>query len=341
MPSAHQQASPELEVEYWRGIHLQDSVLWMDAPRKVDLSFVSHAHLAKPLTHGKVLATDATLRLCAGLRGASKALASPFHRRFALGGLDLELRPAGHVLGAAQLLVTRAGQRLVYTGHFNLQQARTTERAAIHKCDVLVLNAGAASVGLELPARRDQEKALIEWVQATLASGDRPVLLSAPLGLAQELAALLADQDLQIRVHRSIYQHCKTYHSLGVRLPGVKCFRGTPSRGEVTLFPHTPGRSRAIERLDRARFAVVGARVMGPDAARSHKRLQTFGLSNTADHPAIIEYARSSGAARIYVIGVHAEALAADLRSRGLAAWPLRPPEQLDLFTRDRKQTSR
>ncbi len=331
MSSDSRPTAPSLHVEYWRGIHLQDSVLWMDAPRKVDLTFLSHAHLGTPAGHGKVLATDATFRLGAGLAGGTKALVSPFNRRFALGELDLELRPAGHVLGSAQLLVSRAGQRLVYTGHFRLESGRTTERAEAHPCDVLVLNTGATPVGLKLPPRKQQEEALIEWVQSVIQAGDRPVLQTAPLGLAQELAALLGDHGLRMRVHRSIYQHCKTYHALGVRLPGVRSFRGTPSRGEVTIFPHRTRRSKAIEHLDRARVAVVGARTAAPSSPAGQRK-ERFALSTSADHPAIVDYARASGAQRIHVVGLHAVDMAADLRGRGLAAWPLRPPEQLALF---------
>jgi len=312
----------------------------MDAPRRVDLSFLSHAHIDEPVGHGKILASEATFRLIAGIERGSTALVSPFHRRFALGGLDLELRPAGHVLGAAQLLVTRGGQRLVYTGHFDLHPGRTTEPAVAHRCDVLVLNAGATPVGLELPDRHVQEEALLEWVQATIDAGDRPVLQTAPLGLAQDLAALLGDHGFTVRAHRSIYKHCKVYHALGVRLPGVRSFRGTPRRGEVTLFPHRPGRVKAIERLDRARIAVVGARNARPNDPQGARRTAAFCLSNSADHPAIRRYAEASGAERIHVVGVHAAELAGDLRARGLPAWPLRPPEQLDLFSLRRRPTA-
>ena len=332
MATIANQASSEVDVEYLQGIHLVDSVLWMDAPRQVDLSFISHAHVDRVLAHGKVLTTEATARLAPKLQEGSKTLISPFHRRIALGGLDLEIHPAGHILGSAQLRVTRDGRRLVYTGHHNLQATRTAEQARVLSCDVLVLDSRYGSSRMRFPPRQQVEEDILSWIGQTLDDRAQPVLLGRPLGTAQEIASLLGASGFSIRVHRSIYEYCKVYHGLGMKLPGVKRFRGTPGRDEVVIFPRQLVRSRAVEKLPRARLALVSGLAAVPEAAQRLKVDRAFALSSLADHPELVRYARESGAKKIYVVGAQAEALATDLRGQGLRAWPLRPPQQLDLF---------
>ncbi|HYX91607.1 MAG TPA: MBL fold metallo-hydrolase, partial [Myxococcaceae bacterium] len=123
------------------GLHLSGTELWFDANRKSDLSFVSHAHADHIARHARVIATAATLRLMQHRLGKLHgALPVPYRRPFDLGRLVLELLPAGHVLGSAQLRVIREdGTRIVYTGDINFTNALTAEPAEIADCDVLVI----------------------------------------------------------------------------------------------------------------------------------------------------------------------------------------------------------
>ena len=331
MPRTDHQMVPRLDVEYWHGIHLVDSVLWLDAPRAADLCFISNARAVKRSGRARILTTEASARLAGPALESSRTLLSPTLRRFTLGGLDLELLPAGHLLGSAQLRVRRAGERLVYTGPIDLEPGLTRPAGRIARCDVLVLACGPVRPGDRWPDRSRQRAALVDWVERVLAAGGVPVLLAEPLGAAQEVAALLGRRGLRLRVHRRAYQHCRTFHALGVDLPGVRVFRGTPGRDEVCLFPPQLARSRAIDRLSRARIGLVGPAELAPAAARA-KAERVFGLSDWADHPTLERIARDSRARRIHLVGRHPAALAEALRAQGLVAWPLRPPEQLRLF---------
>jgi putative mRNA 3-end processing factor len=321
-----------LDVEYLGGIHLVDSILWMDALRRVDLCFLSHAHAAKSLAHAKILATDATIRLSTGAPFRAKTLISPYYRRFSLGELDLELHPAGHTLGSAQLLINADRRRLVYTGHFDLSPNRSIEPARILDCDVLVMDVDGCQPGLTRPEPEPEAAAVVAWIKRVLAAGAQPVLLADPLGPAQELAALIGAAGLTTRVHRSIYTVCRTYHDLGNKLPGVRSFRGTPRRDEVTIFPPHLARSRAIEKLTRRRLALANPFETSPGEFSLPRFDARFDFSCSADHNHVLRYALESNARRIYVLGRNATAIADDLRTRGHRAWPLIPPHQMDIF---------
>ena len=52
------------------------------------------------------------------------------------------------------------------------------------------------------------------------------------------------------------------------------------------------------------------------------------------DFDAVRERALRTGASKVYVVGRAAAVFAGELRQQGANAWPLLPPEQMDLFRR-------
>jgi putative mRNA 3-end processing factor len=67
-----------------------------------------------------------------------------------------------------------------------------------------------------------------------------------------------------------------------------------------------------------------GAGFRGADAA--------FPLSDHADFPSLLAYARATGAAKVYTVHGRADAFAAALRREGIRAEPLREQLQLELL---------
>jgi putative mRNA 3-end processing factor len=317
-------SSLPIDVEFNQGIHVLDSVLWLDAPRKTDLCFLSHAHIDPVGAQEKILATPATAALMRRRTGPGD-LTTPYFRRFSLGETDLELHPAGHMLGSAQIRITRDGRTLVYTGDFQLEPTRTAGTASVLECDVLVLRATYGLPRHVFPNRQEVEVELVSWAQRALLAGEQPVVFASPLGKAPELASILLAHGLRVRVHKSIYRVCRTYRAMGVQLPGIRCFRLSPGKEEVIIFPPNLRRSRAIARMRSVRTGVVtGQALNGTDAA--------FAISGHADHPALLRYVRESGAKKIHLTGPAAAPLASELSAAGHDASPLQPSEQMALF---------
>lgn len=321
----------EHDLEFAGGIHLTNTVLWCDCDRRRDLSFISHAHMEFVGKNRRILATDKTLKILTRGSGKVDALTSPYRRRFTLGPLELELHPAGHVLGSAQLLVERAGRRVVYTHDVCTRTMATVERAKPVECDVLAL---PATYGLPLyrfPPREEVAAGLRAFVERALSDGATPVLFAETIGLAQEVMRIVGEAGFKLRVQGSIYDVAKIYVEFGISLPNARRFGGTPGRDEVVVFPPILRKHAAIRKLKKLRTAIVSGRAVEPGFAFTQRVDEAFALGDAVDHQELLAFIRDTGARDVYLTGGFVEELAAELRTRGVRVLPLVAPQQLSL----------
>ena len=316
-------------------LRVAESGLFLDAHRRAGCAFVSHAHGDHIARHERTIATAATLALMRhrlGARGKGEGLAVSYRKPFGLSDLTLELFPAGHVLGSAQLRVTRDGVALGYSGDLCLEPNLAAESAEVMPCDVLVLE---STFGLPRYVFPPKEKVLGEvrqFVDRALSDRATPVLLAYALGKAQEILKYLGEAGYPCRAHATVLAVNRVYAAEGVRLAGVLPLGPEgPGPGEVVVAPPHLARSGAVLAIPRRRTAVLSGWALdgwrgfrGADAA--------FPLSDHADFPSLIRYARSTGASRVLTVHGYARELAAALRRDGLRAEPLVEREQLELL---------
>src|SRR5216683_2447634 len=289
---------PMCAVELRRGgLRLSGTALWLDATQKSELSFVSHAHSDHIARHERVIATSATLRLMSHRLGQIPAgLPVPYNRPFALGALQIELLPAGHMLGSAQIRVTRDdGRRIAYTGDLNLAPSLTAEAAQVVECHT-------------------------------------PVLLGYALGKSQEVIAFLERRGFEVAAHPSICDLASIYSEFGVALSPLRRFNGTVRSGEVLVFPPHLSRSASISRIWPRSVAVLSGWATDAAAIRWYRSDAAFPLSDHADFDSLVDYARRTGAKEVITHGGFAEQLASSLRERGSVARAVGRPLQLRLF---------
>ncbi len=323
---------PVREFEYNGGIHLTDSILWCDADRRTDLSFISHAHNDFIGKNRRILATDKTVRIITRASGKVEALTSPYRRSFTLGPLTMEMHPAGHVLGSAQLLITRNDKRLVYTSDINPRQTATAERAKPIPCDTLVIPATYGLPIYRFPPREEVHQQIRAFVERCLEDKATPVLIANQIGTSQELMRLLGEAGFRLRVHRSIYDVAKVYRELGVSLPGSRRFAGTPARDEVVIFPPILRKHASIRKLRKSQTALVSGNAADQGYVFRHRVDAAFVLSDTADYEDLITFIIETGASEVYLSSGFIDELSADLRARGVRVYSLVKPEQLSLF---------
>jgi putative mRNA 3-end processing factor len=327
-------------IELHRGeLRIAGSALHLDARRRAACAFVSHAHGDHIGRHDRTIATAATLALMTHRLGEPKRtvkaehLPAAYRSPFGLGDLTLELFPAGHVLGSAQLRVTfRDGRTLGYTGDLCTDTTHAAERAEVMPCDVLVLESTFGLPRYVFPPKEETLARVRRFVDDALADGATPVLYGYSLGKAQEILAFLAGAGYACRAHPVVHGVNRVYEAHGVPLPGVRPLDAEgPAAGEVVVVPQQLAWSPAMRGVRRRRTAVLtgwaidgGRHFRGVDAA--------FPLSDHADFPSLLAYARASGAGRVLTVHGHADELAAALRREGIRAQPLREESQLELL---------
>ena len=317
-------------------LHVPGSVLFLDARRRMECAFVSHAHGDHIGRHDRTIATPATVALMRhrlGERARGEALPAAYRSPFGLGDLTLELFPAGHVLGSAQLRVARNGTAIGYTGDLCLEPTLTAEPAETMPCDVLVMESTFGLPRFVFPPKDEVLAGVRRFVDDALSDSATPVLLAYTLGKAQEILKFLGGAGYRCRAHPLVHGVNRVYEALGVELPNVRPLgpEGAAADEVVVAPPHLRG-SAAVSRARRRRTAVLtgwaleGGRFQwrGVDAA--------FPLSDHADFPALLRYARATGAGRVFTLHGYAEELARALRHEGIRAEPLREQRQLELL---------
>lgn len=133
-----------------------------------------------------------------GTREVTDALARsrplPFGRLTRVGALDVELFPAGHILGAAGVVVHAGERRVVVSGDVSGPGQLTVDGfrlpPAVRGCDLLLLEStyGAA----EHMPRAKAASGFVASVREVVSRGGRVLVPAFALGRAQEILMLLA-----------------------------------------------------------------------------------------------------------------------------------------------------
>jgi len=310
--------------------------LFLDARRRRACGFVSHAHADHLGRHDRTIATAATAALARhrlGERARGEVLPAAYRKPFGLGELTLELFPAGHVLGSAQLRVTTgAGLSLGYTGDLCLEPTRTAEPAEVMECDVLLLESTFGLPRYVFPPKEEVLADVRRFVDDALSDGVTPVLLGYSLGKAQEILKHLGENGYSCRAHPNVHAVNRVYEEQGVALPNVTALGpDAPGRDDVVVAPPHLARSAAMFRIGKRRTAILtGWAVDGSQRFRAVDA--AFPLSDHADFPSLLRYAKETGAGRVYTLHGHAEPLAKALRREGIRADPLAAELQLELL---------
>jgi putative mRNA 3-end processing factor len=243
----------------------------------------------------------------------------------------VELLPAGHVLGSAQIRITRSdGHCIVYTGDVSLEPSSTAEPASVPECDTLVLESTFGMPRFRFPPKQHIVDEIEKWARGALSRNVQPILYAYSLGKGQEIIHQLAARGLKVCAHPSIYEVSQLYEELGVPIR-VRKFSGEFEEGEVGVFPPF-GKSAALKRVHPKTTAVLTGWALEAWAARRYGADVAFPLSDHADFPSLMRYAKESGAREVITVHGFARELAESLQKQGIFARAVTQRVQLELF---------
>jgi putative mRNA 3-end processing factor len=314
-----------------RGLYCPAGDFFIDPPRPVARALVTHGHSDHARAgHGAVLATAETLDIMATRYGedfAGSRQAAALGEAIAVGDVRVTFHPAGHVLGSAQILIEKAGARVVVSGDYKRDGDPTCRPFEPIACDLFVTEATFGLPVYRFPPAAEEIGKLLASVALF---PDRAHLVGAySLGKAQRLIALLrlAGWDRPIPIHGALARLCTLYETHGVPLgplvPATTKANGAFA-GEIVLGPP----AAMAERWSRRFADPVPVFASGWMRIRARARQRQVELplviSDHADWEDLCTTIVETGAAEVWVTHGEEDALVHWCGTRGIAARPLR-----------------
>jgi Cft2 family RNA processing exonuclease len=317
---------------YDKSIRLLDSLLTLDARNYSEACCISHAHTDHIRTHRRVFATPPTIAFMKRRLRNVHATAIRFNEPFDFDGYRIIFLPAGHILGSAQILVEREGQRLLYSGDFKLGESATAEAWQPAACDILIMECTFGHPRFQFPPREKIIARLCEWAHAALRQDETPTIFAYALGKSQEAMKILSDNGFALSVHPAILRLAKVYENFGYQFGDVRPYRKNESTANrVLILPSSARRTRHVEKLTNKRTLYLSGWAIDAGAKFRFGVDEALPLSDHADFPGLIEYVRRVNPKKIFTTHGPAD-FARHLRALGYNAELLAPRVQGELF---------
>ncbi|MFZ5518265.1 MAG: MBL fold metallo-hydrolase RNA specificity domain-containing protein [Candidatus Zhuqueibacterota bacterium] len=313
------------------GVRIFDSSFWLDAQRKVPLSFVSHAHSDHVKPHNEIIATPATISLVQLRNSKLNGRPLPYHQKLDLDDFTIELFPSGHILGSAQILIRKNGASLLYSGDFRQGESLTAEAMEFTRADILIMESTFGDPKFVFPKRWMIIERLVKFIDKCFHHGVVPVIMGYAIGKAQEIIKILINLDYQVSVHATIAPILKVYEQYGIDFKNYQVYQGEDLRGRVLVIPPHLSRSHLIEKIWKSKKLILTGWAASPDARYRYHADEALPFSDHADFEQLIEYVHRVQPQQVFV--THGDNnFIQHLRREGFQASPLKETNQMTLF---------
>jgi putative mRNA 3-end processing factor len=312
------------------GLYCSAGDFYIDPLRPVPHALITHGHSdhARP-GQGKVLATPETLAIMAircGPAFAKSTQALVYGEIIKLGDVEVSFHPAGHILGAAQILISLKGKRIVVSGDYKRQSDPTCRPFEPVRCDCFITE---ATFGLPVFRHPDPSAEVVKLLASLQLFPERCHIIGAyALGKAQRLLALIrtAGYDRPIFLHGSLAELTHYYEDAGIAFGDLRPLIATDlSRlgGEIVLCPPMALESLAL------RDDVEPRKVFASGWMRVRARARQRGIelplviSDHADWDGLCRSIIESGCDELLVTHGESDALVYWAQQCGINASPL------------------
>jgi len=191
-------------------------------------AFITHSHLdhsiAFPNANVPIYATELACRIyqiLSSKKAKNVNFVNFFDPFFPIDDVEVKFLPAGHLLGAAQILFKFPDLTVLYTGDISIDQMITVPQAHIPKeeVDVLIIEATYGTPALFFPPRDEIKISMLRWIADSLEKKRIPVINIGYSGPAQEIIAFLNQMfSIDIFVNQKTDALNQVYRKEGINL---------------------------------------------------------------------------------------------------------------------------
>lgn len=316
-----------------RDLYIPSIDAWIDPSEPRPRAIITHGHADHARSgHGAVLATPDTVDIMKVRYGedcAGEFQKLDFRTPLDIDGTTITFFPAGHILGSAQVLIEKQGQRVVVTGDYKRLPDRTAQPFEPVSCDLLITEATFGLPVFQHPNPKDEIARLLKSVAA---QPERSHLIgSYALGKAQRVIALLRDAGWgkPIYLHGAMIRLCELYQSLGVDLGELIPATGMPKAamaGQIVVAPPSAIRDRWSRRFPDPVVCQASGWMSVKQRARQALVELPLVISDHCDWGELNTSILESGAETVWVTHGREDALVYWCRQQGLNAEPLALP---------------
>ncbi len=164
-----------------------------------DTALITHAHtdhsIAFPNEGIKVFSTELASKLYESLtaKKSKNTHFVDFNKKINIDDIEVKFIPAGHLLGAAQIIFYFDDLTFCYTGDISTDKMLTVPKAEVpdDKIDILIIESTYGKADLFFDSRDRIKISILKWIADNLQRKKIPVINIGHLGGAQELIAFL------------------------------------------------------------------------------------------------------------------------------------------------------
>jgi Cft2 family RNA processing exonuclease len=312
----------------------------IDPPVAAARAILSHGHSDHAAAgHGEVWATPETIavyrRRNPDWTGEARELR--YGERFERHGVTLELYPAGHVLGSAQIYLEREGRSLLFTGDFQRRLSRTAVPAAAPPAEILATETTFGLPVFRFPDREVIEDRLVAACRRAFEEEKTPVLLAYGFGKSQEVALALTEAGIPTVLHGAAWKLLPEFEAAGHAFPLSRAYETGPARpGEALIVPPNCARTPAVRNVKRRRIVYLSGWAMREASRADFDADVLLPMSSHADFPGLLQHVADVAPRRVVTLHGYARDFARILLSRGVPAEPL--PSARERLTEERDE---
>jgi putative mRNA 3-end processing factor len=312
------------------GLYCPIADVHVDPVRPVPRALITHGHSDHARAgHGAVLATAETLAIMAvryGEEFCRERQVARLGEPVDLGGVTVTFRPAGHVLGSAQIAFEARGLRIVVSGDYKREADPTCLPFEPIPCDVFI---SEATFGLPVFRHPPPGHEIDRLLRSVALFPERAHLVGAySLGKAQRVIALIraGGHDEPIYLHGALERLTRFYQSLGVELGDIRLAKAEERKalaGRIIMCPPSAISDLWSRKLPDPVAAYASGWMRIRARARQSGAELPLVISDHADWPDLQRTIRETGCSELWVTHGQEDALVHWAKGEGLLARPL------------------